>query len=278
MPNRSIAWLMTELLLDSPLMDTQQSIDARQPSPLDGVAVVTGGTGGIGSAIARSLAAAGMRVVVTHRSVPAPEVRTALGADIELHRLDVRDEEAARALADDLVARHGAIHTVVHAAGPHVPMVHLSKVPVAQFARQVDDDLVGFFTIASAFLPALRQASGSLTVVTSAGTRRYPVRDGLSVAPKGGVEALARGLAAEEGRFGVRVNAVGPGMLWDGMSARLMASGDLDQRALDVAMANIPMRRFGTADDIAAAVSFLASPAAGFITGQKLDVDGGFGL
>lgn len=259
-------------------MDTPQTFDTRPPSALPGVAVVTGGTGGIGSAIATRLAASGVRVVITHRSAPSPELLEALGDDAEAHPLDVRDEVATIALADDLRARHGAVHTVVHAAGPHVPMVHLSKVSVEQFARQVDDDLVGFFAIAKAFLPALREASGSLTVVTSAGTRRYPVRDGLSVAPKGGVEALARGLAAEEGRFGVRVNAVGPGMLWDGMSARLMASGDLDERALDVAMRNIPLRRFGTADDIAAAVSFLASPAAGFITGQKLDVDGGFGL
>ncbi len=245
---------------------------------LPGVALVTGGSGGIGSAIVRNLVTAGVPTILTYRSRVPQDLLDELGDKVEAHPLDVRDSPGAQKLVEAILGRHGALHTVVHAAGPHVPMVHLSKVSVEQFAEQVDDDLVGSFTVVQAVLPALRESSGSLTMITSAATRRYPVRDGLSAAPKGGVEALARALAAEEGRFGVRVNCVGPGMLWDGMAARLISSGDLDERSLDVARSNIPLRKFGTAADIAAAVGFLASPQAGFITGQKLDVDGGYGV
>ncbi|MDP3893180.1 SDR family NAD(P)-dependent oxidoreductase, partial [Nocardioides sp.] len=137
----------------------------------------------------------------------------------------------------------------------------------------------GFFNVVHPALPVLRRdGGGSVVAVTTAATSRYPARDGLSATPKAAVEGLVRGLAAEEGRYGVRVNAVGPGMLTDGMAARLIEGGELSPEALDVARRNIPMHRFGTAHDIAEAVCFLASDRAGFISGQKLDVDGGYSV
>jgi NAD(P)-dependent dehydrogenase (short-subunit alcohol dehydrogenase family) len=155
-------------------------------------------------------------------------------------------------------------------------MMHLSRVTPERFAEQVAQDVLAAFNVVHAALPALRASRGNLVAVTTAATRRFPVRDGLSAVPKGAVEALVRGIAAEEGRFGVRANCVGPGMLTDGMATRLMASGDLDEHALAATRANIPLRTFGTAADVAEAVCFLASDRARFISGQKLDVDGGY--
>ena len=147
-----------------------------------------------------------------------------------------------------------------------------------RWPSQLAEDAAGFFNVVHPALPHLRDAEGSVVAVTTAATARYPVRDGLSSAPKAAVEALVRALAAEEGRYGVRVNAVGPGMLTDGMAARLISSGELSEEALAATRGNIPLRRFGTATDIAEAVCFLASDRAGFISGQKLDVDGGYSV
>jgi NAD(P)-dependent dehydrogenase (short-subunit alcohol dehydrogenase family) len=189
------------------------------------------------------------------------------------HRLDLADDAATGALLSEL----GSVHTVVYASGPHVPMVHLSRVAPEQFRTQLDVDAAGFFSLVQQALPFLRASKGSLVAVTTAANRRYPVRDGLSAAPKAAIEALVRGIAAEEGRFGVRANSVGPGMLTDGMAARLIESGELDEEALRITRGNIPLRRFGSAADIAEAVCFLASERANFISGQALDVDGGYG-
>ncbi len=248
----------------------------------EGAALVVGGSGGLGAAISRMLAARGSDVAVTYRSNAAHGSAVAKaagewGVRSSAHSLDLTDAAACASVVAAVAETYGGLHTLVYAAGPHVPMVHLSRVEPGMFAEQLASDAAGFFNIAQPSLVHLRRTQGSIVAVTTAATSRFPIRDGLSSAPKGAVEAVVRALAAEEGRFGVRVNAVGPGMLTDGMAARLMASGELDEEALAVTRANIPLRRFGNATDIAEAVCFLASDRAGFISGQKLDVDGGYG-
>ncbi len=243
-----------------------------------GAALVAGASGGLGSAIARLLAERGADVALGYRTDPDATRRLAatLPGGAVAVRLDLADEAGTASTVDDVARRCGGIHTVVYAAGPPVPMVHLSRVPPARFRTQIEADAVAFFHLLTPVLPHLRRSRGSLVAVTTAATHRYPVRDGLSAAPKAAVEALVRGIAAEEGRFGVRANSVGPGMLTDGMAEGLIASGELDERALAVARDRIPLGRFGRAADIAEAVCFLASDRAGFITGQHLAVDGGY--
>jgi len=243
----------------------------------DGVALVVGGSGGIGRAVARLLASRGSDVVVTYRSNAASAARVvdeAAGYGVHASALQL---DLGGSIAEPIEGV-GAIHTLVYAAGPHVPMTHLSKVAPEAMNEQLDLDAGAFFAIARAALPALRATEGNIVAVTTAATSRFPVRDGLSAVPKAAVEAAVRALAVEEGRYGVRANCVGPGMLTDGMAERLINSGELDDKALEVTRANIPLRRFGVAHDIAEAVCFLASDRAGFISGQKLDVDGGYGV
>jgi NAD(P)-dependent dehydrogenase (short-subunit alcohol dehydrogenase family) len=248
---------------------------------LDGVALVAGGSGGIGRAICERLARAGSRVALTFRrgreaaEETAAAVR-ALGVEAEIHGLDLADGDAVAAAVERVAAR-GPIHTVVHAVGSDFRMSYISQVSPAEWSAVVHADVDGFFHLVRATLPHLRRSRGAIVAVTSAGLVRYPARDILSVAPKAAIEAVVRGVAREEGRYGVRANSVAVGVVDAGIFRRL-AKTDLSPAWVEAAGRNAALGRLGTAAEVAEAVAFLASQRASFITGQSLAVDGGYGV
>jgi 3-oxoacyl-[acyl-carrier protein] reductase len=247
-----------------------------------GIALVTGGSGGVGRAVCARLAEAGADVALTYRRGKARAEEAVLevqraGRKAEMHAVSLEDSAAVVALAADLVERFGAIHTVIHAVGADIPMRYVSQITPETFREVMVGDATGFFHVVHATLPHLRASHGSLVAITSAGLRRYPVKDVLSVAPKGAIEALVRAVASEEGRFGVRANSVALGVIEAGIFLRLEGK-ELDPRWIEAAKQNTAMRRFGTADEVADAAVFLASSRASYITGQVLSVDGGYSV
>lgn len=258
---------------------------AEPPTPAfpPGVALVAGGSGGIGRAICAALAARGSDVAVTYRTqqdraLAAAESVEAAGRRATTHAVDLRDAASVSALISGVVASHRAIHTIVHAAGSPIDQPYISRVELSQWREAFDSDVHGFFHVVQSGLPELRKARGSIVFVSSAGVRRFPPGDVLSVAPKAAIEALVRGVAREEGRYGVRANSVALGIIDAGMFPELVERGELDARYLDAAKRNIALGRFGQAAEVADTVAFLASSGAGYITGQTLCVDGGYSV
>lgn len=248
-----------------------------------GVALVVGGSGGIGSAIARGFAEAGVPLAITYRhhedaAVAVAEEIRAGGGLCSVHPIELGDLDSVKACLEALVEDHGAVHTIAHAAGTHIDQPYISQVTPEQWRNTLDWDVNGFFHVAHAALPHLRKSQGSIVFISSAGLKRFPPGDVLSVAPKGAIEALLRGIAREEGRNGVRANIVAVGVVDAGMFPKLLERGELSQEWIDAATRNTPLRRFGTPEEVADAAVFLASSRARYITGQTIFVDGGYTL
>lgn len=270
-------------LLSHPRAIEEKDITMSSSNNSRPVALVTGGTGGIGDAVSTKLATSGYDIAFTFNS--NSEKANALASRLEaagsrtcFQSVDLTDSSAVTEFVRSTVAEFQGIDVVVHASGPYVEQRYVSTFTSEQFRRHIDHELIGLFEIARATLPHLRTRSGSITAVTSVGVRRFPAKDALSSVPKGGMEALIRAIALEEGRYGVRANAVAPGVLGDGMMGMLASTGDVPAHQRAHLEATIPLRRLGLSEDVAGAVCFLASPAASYITGQSLDIDGGYSL
>lgn len=248
-----------------------------------GAALVVGGSGGVGRAICRELAAAGADIALTynrnrHSAEEAAQEIEALGRKALIGQVDMREPAAVTEFAERVRADLGGIHTSVYAAGPSLPLRFVSRLDPGTFRETVGADVFGCFNLISATLPSLRESQGVFLSVGTPAVWRAVKSDVLSAAPKAAIEALVRTLAAEEGRFGVRANCVGVGVISDGMFHQLVADGHFDKGFIDKTLEVVALRRLGTATEVANVFAFLASDKASFMTGQFLMADGGFAI
>jgi 3-oxoacyl-[acyl-carrier protein] reductase len=234
-------------------------------------ALVTGGSGGIGAAICRRLAADGLHVIVhaNSRLEQAQQLAAELaaaGGSVEAAQFDVADGPATTAALEALLEA-GPIQVVVNNAGIHDDAVMPAMKP-AQWSRVIDVSLNGFFNVTQPLLmPMIRTRWGRIINISSVAGMTGNRGQANYAAAKAGLHGATKSLALEVASRGVTVNAVAPGIIAAGMSKGVFTT-ELIERL-------VPMKRAGTPEEVAAVVGFLASEQASYISGQVIPVNGG---
>ena len=242
------------------------------------VAWVTGGGSGIGRCVAHELAALGATVVVSGRTAARLDAVVAeIGADggrAEALPFDIRDEDAVKASVAEVVRRHGHIDALVNNAGGQFPSP-LAAISKRGFEAVVSNNLTGgFLMMREAYAQSMQKHGGAIVNMTADFRNGMPGM-GHSGAARAGMANLTMSAAFEWASSGVRVNAVAPG--WVASSGMDTYQGAV--RALIPKLkAHVPLRRLATEAEVSAAIVFLLSPAAAFITGVTLQIDGGASL
>ena len=242
----------------------------------DKLVLITGGGGGLGSAMARGFAREGARVIVVDVALDkAQAVADDIGRDggaAWAEAVDVTDRGAVAALAATLTERLGPIDVLVNNAGIS-GRARIDDPEAAQvWDRIIDVNLQGLFNVTHAFVPALKQSRGCIINLSSIVAFVSGISTAGYIASKGAVRSFTQALARDLAPHGVRANAMAPGlMLTEMVKPQLQVPGGTDWY-----MDRVPMRRGGEPDEIVGPALFLASSLASYVTGVVLPVDGGF--
>jgi NAD(P)-dependent dehydrogenase (short-subunit alcohol dehydrogenase family) len=228
------------------------------------VAIVTGGAQGIGAAIAVGLEAEGATVVVADLHPPEGGIRA-----------DVASEEDVAGMVTEVLDRHGRIDVLVNNAGLYasLEMRAFTEIPLEEWNRVMEVNVASMFLTCRAVVPVMRAQGGGRIVNISSGTPFRGVPFLLHyVTSKGAIVALTRALAKELGRDSIHVNCVAPGFT---MSDGVKEHPEVVEALRDVSVAARTIQRDQVPEDVVGAVVFLCTPAADFITGQTMVIDGG---
>lgn len=246
-----------------------------------GCTLIIGASGGIGSGVAEVLAQDGAELALAYHSnrERAEAMAVSIGATTSTHQLDVTSVNSVTGLVSDVVAHHGRINGMVWAAGPLVEQHSIGETPLEAWHRAFAVETHGFLNMVTALLPSMRKnGGGSIVHLGSAGHLRWPDRDGLSVVPKAANESLIKGIAREEGRHGIRANSVLVGVIDAGMFQELMEKGAFPPGWEDETKKALAIKRWGRPEEIGYAASWLVSVKSGYVTGQQINVSGGYGI